>query len=128
MVYKIISTLSKAEISGRLDTEAKKYGFGVLGLYDFKKILKEKKFPIQKDITVFELCNPKAAQKALEYDAEISVYLPCRVSVYEENGKTVVATIHIEDIINSIEVDSAFKEFMLNVFNELKGLINSFKE
>jgi uncharacterized protein (DUF302 family) len=74
---------------------------------------------------VFELCNPAGAQKALTAMPDISVYLPCRISVYEENGKTVLATIGFEDILNAVEVDETFKGFMTELFVKLQGLMNS---
>ena len=40
-----------------------------------------------------EVCNPFQAKKVLEANLEISTALPCRISVYEEGGKTRLATI-----------------------------------
>ena len=56
-------------------------------------MLQEKGFPIQQKITVFELCNPAGAQTVLQSHPEISVYLPCRVSIYEKDEQTVLSTI-----------------------------------
>lgn len=74
-----------------------------------------------------ELCNPHAAQEALQSMPEISVYLPCRVSIYEENGKTVIATINITDIMKSIDVDEDFKLHMQSVFEYLQHIMQSWK-
>jgi uncharacterized protein (DUF302 family) len=125
MIYKIETTIAKSIIEKELAEKAKTVGFGVLQSYAFKNILEEKGFPIERDITVFELCNPAGAQKALTAMPDISVYLPCRISVYEENGKTVLATIGFEDILNAVEVDETFKGFMTELFVKLQGLMNS---
>ncbi len=100
-------------------------GFGLLKTYEFKKILEGKGFPIEKEISVFELCNPPGAQQALSNLPEISVYLPCRLSVYEENGGTTLATIGVEDIVSAVEVDEEFKAFMSILFANLKQLMHS---
>ena len=125
MIYKIETTIEKSIIEKELEEKAKAVGFGVLEHYDFKKMLKEKSFPIEREITVFELCNPSGAQQALTAMPDISVYLPCRLSVYEENGKTVLATIGFEDILNAVEVDEEFQSFMTELFEKLKSLMHS---
>ena len=125
MNYKIETTIEKNIIEKELEEKAKAVGFGVLQHYDFKKMLKEKGFPIEREITVFELCNPSGAQQALTAMPDISVYLPCRLSVYEENGKTVLATIGFEDILNAVEVDEEFQSFMTELFEKLKSLMHS---
>ncbi len=128
MIYKIETTIAKSVIEKELAEKAKAVGFGVLQSYAFKDILEGKGFPIERDITVFELCNPAGAQKALTAMPDISVYLPCRISVYEENGKTVLATIGFEDILNAVEVDETFKGFMNELFVKLQGVMNSWNQ
>ena len=128
MIYKIETRIEKSVIEKELAEKAKAVGFGVLQSYAFKNILEEKGFPIEREITVFELCNPAGAQQVLTAMPDISVYLPCRISVYEENGKTVLATIGFDDILNAVEVDAVFKSFMQQLFMKLQGLMNSWNK
>ena len=125
MIYKVQTTHSLERIKQELEVKAKDVGFCVLKSYDFKEILESKGFPIEKDITVFELCNPSAAQQTLTQIPEISVYLPCRLSLYEENGTTTLATIGFEDILNAVEVDDYFRSSMTTLFENLKTLMHS---
>ena len=125
MIYKVQTTHSIETVKKELEERAKDVGFGVLKSYDFKEILEGKGFPIEKDITVFELCNPLAAQQTLTQIPEISVYLPCRISVYEENGTTTLATIGFEDILNAVKVDDYFRSSMITLFENLKTLMHS---
>ena len=125
MIYTTQTTQHIDIVKKELEEKAKAAGFGVLNIYEFKKILEDKGFPIEKDITVFELCNPSGAQQALSEIASVSVYLPCRLSVYEENGVTTLATIGFEDILNAIEVDERFKSFMGLLFENLKQVMRS---
>ena len=119
-VYKSIN-----EVKDSMESKAKEVGFGVLKEYKFQEILQTKGHPIDKDITVFELCNPIAAQSALTLHPEMSVYLPCRISVYEVGGKTTISTIGIEDMLNSFELEDEFKVHMKDIFDKLKKLITS---
>ena len=125
MIYKTTTSYPLETVKAQLEEKAKKVGFGVLGSYEFKKILKSKGFEINRDITVYELCNPAGAEEALNTIPEISVYLPCRISVYSENGETVLATIGVEDMLNSTDVDETFKGFMEQIFNNIRAVMNS---
>ena len=125
MIYKTQTTYPLETVKAQLEEKAKKLGFGVLGSYEFKKILKSKGFEITRDITVYELCNPVAAHAALNELPEISVYLPCRLSVYQEDGMTILATIGIEEIVNSEDIDAELKVHMLEIFDKIRALMNA---
>ena len=125
MIYAIRTEKDINIVKSELEDKAKKAGFGVLNVYEFQNILENKGFPITRDITVFELCNPAGAQKALSEMAAVSIYLPCRLSVYEENGVTILATIGIDDILNTIEVNEHFKSFMGILFEDIKNVMHS---
>jgi uncharacterized protein (DUF302 family) len=70
-----------------------RHKFGVLGVHDLKAKLAEKGVPFARECRIFEVCNPHQAKKVLEANLEISTALPCRISMYEEGGKTKLATI-----------------------------------
>lgn len=125
MIYKTQTQWPLDTVKTELAEKAKKVGFGILGSYAFKKILSEKGFEIEQDITVYELCNPAGAQESLKSMPDISVYLPCRLSIYEENGVTTLATIGIEDMLHSMEVDELFKKHMNEIFQNIRTLMNS---
>jgi uncharacterized protein (DUF302 family) len=42
---------------------------------------------------VFEVCQPQQAKKVPEENMGISTVLRCRISLYEERGKTTLATL-----------------------------------
>lgn len=125
MIYKTHTQWPLDAVKTQLADKAKKVGFGILGSYEFKKILTEKGFAIEQDITVYELCNPAGAQEALSSMPDISVYLPCRLSIYEENGVTTLATIGIEDMLQTVEVDEVFKKHMNEIFHNIRALMNA---
>ena len=126
MIYKIISDKPIEMIKAEIVNHAKESGFGVLGSYEFKKILSSKGFPIQRDITLYELCNPSAAQEILDAMPEASVFLPCRLSLYEENDKSVLATIDIEAILHTLNAKNDLQLYMQSVFEYLQKLMKTF--
>ena len=125
MIYTVSTTQKLETVKQELESTAKEVGFGVLNTYEFKHILESKGFPIDKDITVFELCNPSGAQQALTYASEISVYLPCRISVYQENGMTYLSTIGLEEIVKQFDKDAQFTAYMNLLFENLKQVMLS---
>jgi uncharacterized protein (DUF302 family) len=46
-----------------------------------------------RECLVFEVCQPQQAKRVLDQDMSISTALPCRISIYEESGKTILATL-----------------------------------
>jgi len=125
MIYTVTTTTPLAQVKEELVAHSKESGFGVLGSYEFQKILQTKGFPIDKDITVYEVCNPSAAQEILQSMSAISVYLPCRLSVYEENGKTVLATINMKTVADSLDIDEELKSHIHSVYEYLENIMNS---
>jgi uncharacterized protein (DUF302 family) len=77
----------------RLAEVAQAHKFGVLGTHDLRQKMESKGVPFGRECRVIEVCNPQQAQAVLSRSIEISTALPCRISVYEENGETILATI-----------------------------------
>jgi len=125
MIYKVETSTPVDQVKAEIEEKAKAVGFGVLNAYAFKQILHDKGYPIEKDITVFELCNPPGAQQALTQLPEISAYLPCRISVYEENYATKLTTIGLEEILSAVEVNDEFRSYMTILFANLKQVMHS---
>ncbi|WP_152184070.1 DUF302 domain-containing protein [Sulfurimonas indica] len=125
MIYKTTTSYPLETVKAQIAEKAKTLGFDLLGKYEFKKILKSKGFEITRDITVYELYNPVATHSALNALSEISVYLPCRLSVYHENGVTVLATIGIKNILQASSIDGELQKHMQEIFNKIRALMNS---
>ncbi|MDP1675629.1 MAG: DUF302 domain-containing protein [Bacteroidota bacterium] len=84
-------TLSFEQAIEKVTEELKKEGFGILTTIDMKETLKKK---IDVDIpryTILGACNPQFANKTLQVEKEIGLFLPCNVLVYEQNGWVTVS-------------------------------------
>ena len=93
MIFRVESKKKVSEVARNLEPAAQRNKFGVLGVHDLKAKMHEKGVAFDRDCLIFEVCNPHQAKKVLEHDAEISTALPCRISVFAEGEKTVLATI-----------------------------------
>lgn len=126
MVYSKYISTDIDSVKANISQKASEQGFGILKEYNFKALLKEKGFPIDRDITVYELCNPAAAQEALTNHPELSVYLPCRLSLYQDDKGVVLSTIGIEDILENFELETSLKTKLYAIFERIKALVDSY--
>lgn len=73
--------------------------FGVLHIHNIKETLNKKGVPFEHECRVLEVCNPHQAKKVLDDDMSMNMALPCRISVYEEGGKTKIGMIKPKDML-----------------------------
>jgi uncharacterized protein (DUF302 family) len=87
MLFEIESPKTIDDVDASLREAAKNHHFGVLGVHDLERTLKEKGLPIDMSCRVYEICNPQQAKQVLQQNGSFSSLLPCRVSVYGSPGK-----------------------------------------
>ncbi|MBI4635780.1 MAG: DUF302 domain-containing protein [Candidatus Rokubacteria bacterium] len=113
MLYTVRSSKPLAEAARDLEAAVARHKFGVLGVHDLKAKMAEKGVAFGRECRIFEVCNPHQAKKVLEANLEISTALPCRISVYEEGGRTTLATIKptaMIDLFASPELEEVARE------------------
>ena len=93
MLRIVESRKSLNQLAADLEKAVTAHKFGVLGVHDLKAKMAEKGVTFARECRVYEVCNPHQAKKVLETNLEISTALPCRISLYEEGGRTKLATI-----------------------------------
>ena len=76
--------------------------FGVINVLDLQAKLKEKGVALPFGCYVVDVCNPHKANAVLVQDPSISAALPCRISVYEKEGKTCLTTINPTAILSGL--------------------------
>ena len=93
MLYKISSTKTVGEAATALHLAVEANRFGVMHVHNLEETMAKKGVEFARECLIFEVCQPQQAKKVLEENMSISTALPCRISVYEEDGKTVLATL-----------------------------------
>ncbi len=93
MYYIVESSKSFEQASADLDAAVKRHGFGVLHVHDLGNTLRSKGVAFDQQCRVFEVCNPAQAARVLAADMRLNMALPCRISVYTENGATKIGLI-----------------------------------
>lgn len=93
MLFTVESEKNLEETLDSFQAAIKQQGFGVLGVHNLTGKMKEKGVDFNRECRVVEVCNPHQAKTVLESNMDISVALPCRVSIFTEGAKTRLATI-----------------------------------
>jgi uncharacterized protein (DUF302 family) len=93
MLKVLASRKTVQEIESVFNEVCARHHFGVLGSINLRQKLNDKGVPFERECLIFEVCNPLQAKKVLEANIAISVALPCRIAVYQEDGGTKIATI-----------------------------------
>jgi uncharacterized protein (DUF302 family) len=93
MLVKLSSDKSVSETAAALQAAVLANHFGVMQVHNLKETMAKKGVEFQHECLIFEVCQPQQAKKVLDQNMSVSTALPCRISIYEEGGKTILATL-----------------------------------
>jgi len=91
MLYKLTSSKGLSEVAAALHVAAQANQFGVMHVHNLKETMAKKGVEFLRECLIFEVCQPQQAKKVLDENMSVSTALPCRISVYEEGGGTVLS-------------------------------------
>ena len=93
MLIKLSTDKTVSEVAASLQVAVPANHFGIMQIHNLKETMKKKGVEFTRECLIFEVCQPQQAKKVLEQNMSISTALPCRISMYEEDGKTILATL-----------------------------------
>jgi uncharacterized protein (DUF302 family) len=124
-MYYIVPTDKSVDAAARdLETAVTRHGFGVLHVYDLKQTLAGKGVTLPAECRIFEVCNPHQAIKVLSADMSLNMALPCRISVYEEKGKTMIGTMRPAEMLGLLSNDPELAKVADAVDQSLSTMID----
>lgn len=115
MYYIVDSNKSFKQASDDLDAAVKRNGFGVLHIHDLGETLRSKGVEFTEQCRVFEVCNPKQAAKVMSTDMRLNMALPCRISVFTENGATKIGLIKPAQMLSALSDSKELGEIAIEV-------------
>ena len=125
MLYRKQTQKSVDQVFADIESAAKEQGFGLLHHYDFKQTLESKGFPLVNECRVMEVCNPKQASEVLGVDMALNMALPCRISIYQDGGKTIVGMIPPTDVLKLVSDDPRIEPAARQVEEAMEKIIDS---
>ncbi len=124
-IYKIISTLSIEQISEKVPVACEQNKFALLHTYVYHEIVESKGFPIKRKVYIYEICRAKTAATMLTDFPHFSIFMPCKLAIYEENGSTVISTMNMEIMLKAVSSNQELYKEATSLFNTLKTIMKS---
>ena len=106
-----------------LKDSLKDHKFGVLWEMDVPVTLQSKGFDFTTKYQILEVCNPNQAYKAISQNSLTGYFLPCKIVVYEEGGKTKMGLPKPTVLMDFLN-DATIKEIAQEVEKELINAVN----
>lgn len=106
-----------------LQAAIERHKFGVLHIHDLQETLKKKGIDFPNACQILDICNPQAAKDVLMLDMDMNMALPCRVSVYAEQGITKIGMIPPTALLKSLSDSAELAEIAQGVENEIMEMI-----
>lgn len=125
MQYMEVSNKSVQEVIDSLKEIASKYKYGIQHIHNVQETLKSKGIDLGNECQIVDICNPIVAEKFLTEDMSLSIIMPCKISVYTQDGDTMIAMnslVQLVDDINPdlIELAQEVQEQLLEIIDEIK--------
>jgi uncharacterized protein (DUF302 family) len=114
-------------ISEQVPAKCEEYGFTLLTTYNYHEIVENKGFPIKQKVWIYEICVAKTAALMLTSNPNFSIIMPCKLSVYEENGKTIISTMNMGIMLEAVKTDKELYDNATSLFTSIKNMMNSFE-
>ena len=127
MYYIVESNKTFEQASKDLDAAVKRNGFGVLHIHDLGETLRSKGIDFAEQCRIFEVCNPKQAAKVLTTDMRLNMALPCRISVFTENGATKIGLIKPAQMLAALSNNEQLTEVASDVEKKTIMMIDEAK-
>jgi len=109
-----------------IEEAVKAHSFGVLHTYDLKETLKGKGIDLPRECRIYEICNPKQAAAVLAEDMDLNMALPCRISVWEnEGGRVKIGMLSPTDMLSSLSNSPALQKIAQDVEDTMKAIIHA---
>jgi len=104
MLINLSTDKSVSETAAALQAAVQANHFGVMQVHNLKETMAKKGVEFARECLIFEVCQPQQAKKVLDENMSLSTALPCRISIYEESGKTVLATLKPTTLLAMFDV------------------------
>lgn len=113
MLITLTTDKSVSEAESALHAAVIANNFGVMQVHNLRETMEKKGVDFDRECLIFEVCQPQQAKRVLEADMRVSTALPCRITIYEEAGKTILATLKPTSLLamfNTPQLSNVAKE------------------
>jgi uncharacterized protein (DUF302 family) len=121
----ITSNQSIENIISNVQEMCDKFGFTLLQTYNYHEIVESKGFPIKRKVFIYEICQAKTAALMLTSNPNFSIFMPCKLAIYEFGSQTIISTMDMEIMLSAVKSDETLFQEATSLFGKLKSLMIS---
>lgn len=93
MLFQLTTDKTVSAAAAALQAAVQANHFGVMQVHNLKETMEKKGVEFLRECLIIEVCQPEQAKNVLDQNMSIATALPCRISIYRDGGKTVLATL-----------------------------------
>lgn len=115
------------ETISTLEQKLKEHKFGILWQLDLPaKLLEKGVNSYTNPYRILEVCNPNDAARALNHNELVGYFLPCKITVYESEGKTKIGLPKPTTLVSMLEdnelkaIAEEIESILIQVLDESK--------
>ena len=97
--------------------------FSILHIHDMQEILEKHGKSLKERCKIYEICNAELAKAVFSTEMSMSLVLPCRISIFEESGKTHIGMISPTYMMEGITNDHAIKSLVKRLEKEVTTML-----
>lgn len=124
MLVELSTDKTVHETAAALEAALQSNHFGVMQVLNLKETMAKRGMEFAREYLIFEVCQPEQTQNVLSPNTSVSLARPCRISIYEEGGKTILARLkpstllailnapHLEPVAQDVE------DMIVKIMNE----------
>ena len=127
MKYIVVTEKNIDQAAKDLEAAVVRNKFGVLHIHDLKSTMKNKGIDFPHECRIFEVCNPQKAKTVLTNDMSLNMALPCRISVWEDNGQVKIGTLKPTDLLSILSDAQELKPIAKEVEDTIIKIIDETK-
>ena len=123
--HKISSEQPIVKVIEKVPAACEENKFALLQTYIYHEIVESKGFPINRKVWVYEICQAKTAAAMLTDFPHFSIFMPCKLAIYENNGETIISTMNMGIMLDAIKSKPELFADANTMFRKLKELMES---
>jgi uncharacterized protein (DUF302 family) len=112
------------QVALKVEEACAKNSLALLQTYIYHEIVESKGFPIQRKVFIYNICHAKTAAMMLTANPEFSTFMPCTLSVYEANGKTVLSTMNMGMMLEAVQSNKELHDQALNLYKTFTEMMD----
>jgi uncharacterized protein (DUF302 family) len=124
VLHQTESKLAAEQIALQVEAACAKNSLALLQTYIYHDIVESKGFPIQRKVFVYNICQAKTAAMMLTSNPEFSTFMPCTLSVYEADGKTVLSAMNMGMMLEAIQSNKELYDQAANLYNTFTQMMD----